>query len=93
MKWSSALAIYILFWAVSIFIVLPFGVKTADEMGADKVKGQAESAPANFSGRKIILRTTVVATTLFALFYLNYLYGWVTMDDISFIHPPANAGQ
>ncbi|MDE2341731.1 MAG: DUF1467 family protein [Alphaproteobacteria bacterium] len=93
MKWTSALAIYMLFWSVTLFLVLPFGVKTADEIGAKKVKGQADSAPAHFNGRKIALRTTIVATLLFAVFYLNFTYNWITLDDISFFHPPANAAQ
>ena len=90
MAWTSALAIYILFWSISLFFILPLGVRTADELGQDKVTGQAESAPANFDGRKIMLRTTLLSTGLFALFYLNYRFGWLTMDAISFIRPPAN---
>ena len=45
MRWTSMVAIYVLFWAFSVFLVLPFGVKTADEAGIEKVPGQAESAP------------------------------------------------
>ena len=78
MKWTSALAIYILFWAFSVFLVLPFGVRTADEAGVAKVAGQAESAPAAFSMKRIVLRTTLVATILFAAFYLNFVNDWLT---------------
>jgi len=45
MRWYSLLAIYFLFWAFSVFFVLPFGVKTTDEAGGERVPGQAESAP------------------------------------------------
>jgi predicted secreted protein len=78
MKWTSALAIYILFWAFSVFLVLPFGVRTADEAGIARVPGQAESAPHLFPAGQIARRVTVVATILFALFYLNFVFGWVT---------------
>ena len=78
MKWTSALAIYILFWAFSVFLVLPFGVRTADEAGIDRVPGQAESAPHRFQPGRIALRVTAVATILFAAFYLNFVFGWVT---------------
>lgn len=78
MKWTSALAIYILFWAFSVFLVLPFGVRTADEAGVPKVAGQADSAPHGFVLRRVIVRTTVVATILFAIFYLNFIFDWVT---------------
>lgn len=78
MNWKSALAIYFLFWAMSVFFVLPFGVKTAEEAGVDLVPGQAESAPHGFSVKRTAIRTTIVATVLWGLFLLNYIYGWIT---------------
>lgn len=87
MKWTSALAIYFLFWSLSVFLVLPFGVRTADEAGAARVPGQAESAPHEFRAGRIALRVTVVATVLFVLFQLNYIYGWITPQIIDRILP------
>lgn len=77
MKWTSALAIYLLFWVMSAFLVLPFGVKTHDEAGLPKTPGQAESAPANFRPGRVALYTTALSAVLFGLFYLNYVNGWV----------------
>ena len=37
------LAIYVLFWSFSVFLVLPFGVKTSAEAGAEHVPGTAGS--------------------------------------------------
>lgn len=82
MQWTSALAIFLLFWVMSAFFVLPFGVKTSDEMGVEKVRGQADSAPANFAPRKVILRTTIVSIILFTLYYINYTQGWIGVEDI-----------
>lgn len=84
MRWTSALAIYVLFWVMSAFLIMPFGVKTADELGAEKIPGQAESAPANFRPRRIIILTTIVATLLFGLYYANYVQGWATADMLNF---------
>lgn len=89
MKWTSALAIYCLFWVMSAFLVLPFGVRTADEMGVEKVPGQAESAPANFSPKKVVIKTTILAAILFGLYYLNYTQGWIGVDDLDFFTPPS----
>lgn len=80
MAWQSALAIYFLFWSFSVFLVLPFGVRTTDEEGGEKVPGQAESAPHRFSILKMAWRTTIVATIAFTLFYLNYVNGWLTVE-------------
>ncbi len=82
MNWTSALAIYILFWAFSVFLVLPFGVRTSAEAGEEHVSGQADSAPHQFAAGRTALRVTIVATVLFALFFANYLYGWITPDMV-----------
>jgi predicted secreted protein len=79
MKPTTIAAIYFLFWFLSLFLVLPFGVRTAEEAGIDKVPGQAESAPAHFDAWKIIRRTSLVAAGFFAIFYLNYTFEWVTI--------------
>ncbi|WP_404339355.1 DUF1467 family protein [Sphingomonas sp. MMS12-HWE2-04] len=86
MRWQSMLAIYILFWAFSVFLVLPWGVRTAQEAGAELVPGQAESAPHGFRPGLIAIRTTIVATALFAVFLLNYIFGWVTADMLDWVH-------
>ena len=82
MPWTSVLAIYFLFWVISAFVLLPFGVKTHDEAGIDKVPGQADSAPANFRPRRVVLRATIAAAILTALYVANYIEGWIGVEDI-----------
>lgn len=82
MRWTSALAIYVLFWAFTVFLVLPFGVRTTREAGGEPVAGQAESAPHEFDVWRLVRRVTAVATLLFGLYMLNYSYGWVTPADV-----------
>lgn len=84
MKWTSVAAIYLLFWVMSAFVVLPFGVKTHDEAGIPKIPGQAESAPANFRPARVIAYTTLVSAVAFGIFYLNYQQGWITTDMFQF---------
>jgi len=88
MKYTSILAIYFLFWVMSAFLLLPFGVQTADEAGVEKVPGQADSAPVNFRPGRLMLRATVISAVLCALFVANYDQGWVTIDDINFLPLP-----
>ena len=80
MHWTSILAIYVLFWVMSAFVLLPFGVRTHDEMGIEKVPGQADSAPSNFRPMMVVLRATVLSGFLFGLYYANYVEGWVTVE-------------
>ncbi len=82
MKPVSAFVIYILFWMLTLFAVLPFGVRTSDEAGEARVPGQAESAPVRPNMKAKALWTTVVSAVLFGLYYANYVNGWITIDDI-----------
>ena len=88
MKWTSVLAIYALFWVLSAFLLLPFGVKTHDEAGIEKVPGQADSAPANFRPGRLAVRATVLAAVLCGLYVANYMYGWIGAEDINLFGSP-----
>ena len=91
MQITSIAAIYFLFWVMSAFIMLPFGVRTAEEAGIETVPGQAESAPANFRPGKLMVRATIIAALCTALFVANYMQGWITAADIDFLPKPPNA--
>ena len=88
MEWTSVVAIYALFWVMSAFVLLPFGVRTHEELGVDRVPGQADSAPANFRPGRLVLRATIVAAALTTLYVLNYINGWVTIDQLDLFTPP-----
>jgi predicted secreted protein len=88
MRWTSALAIYVLFWALSLFLVLPVGIRSHDETGDALVPGQSDGAPANFNPRRVALWTTIVAAVLFGLFYLNYVEGWIGADMLNMFGKP-----
>lgn len=89
MTLTSSIAIYVLFWALTLFVVLPFGVRTTEEVGETVQPGNADSAPHQFSFGKVALRTTIVSAVLFGLFYANYIYGWVGSDVLDWMIPRA----
>jgi predicted secreted protein len=93
MQITSVAAIYFLFFVMSAFVMLPFGVRTADEAGEAKVPGQADSAPVNFQPGKVAARASVVAAIATALFVANYHYGWVTVADIDILPKPPSANS
>jgi len=84
MKWTSVLAIYFLIFCLSAFLLLPFGVKTHEEMGTERVPGQADSAPYRFDLPRHLVRAAVLAVVLTALYVANYRLGWITVDDLDF---------
>ena len=86
MKLTSILAIYVLFWTLCLFLVMPWHVRTAEEVGEKVELGHADSAPHRFPAAKIALRTTLLSLLMFGLFYANYVYGWITVDDIDWMN-------
>ena len=86
MQLTSILAIYFLFFAASVFLLLPFGVKTDEEAGTPKVPGQADSAPHRFDLKRHLRKAVLLGLLLFALYYVNWTFGWVTPDDLDFYH-------
>ena len=81
MNWTSVLAIYFLLWVMSAIFFLPFGIKTHDEMGIEKIPGQADSAPANFQPGRLVLRSTLLSIVLCSRVVAIYIYGWITVKD------------
>ncbi|WP_428629430.1 DUF1467 family protein [Sphingopyxis sp.] len=83
MKWTSILAIYLLFWAFSAFFVLPFHGRRASDDDTPLVKGQDHGAPATLQPGRILMQMTVVATVGFVIYYVAYVNGWVDPDVMS----------
>lgn len=91
MQITSIVAIYALFWVLCAFFLLPFGIKPHSETQAEKVPGQADSAPINFRPGRLALRATLMAAAFTAFFVANYAYEWITVDDINitnYMTPP-----
>jgi predicted secreted protein len=94
MQITSILAIYTLFWMLSLFLVMPFGVRTHEEEGVEKTPGQADSAPVNFQAVRVAKRATLLALVLFGIYYANYVNGWIMPEDLNlFGKPPSAAAE
>ena len=81
---GSIIAIYFLMWVAAAFVLLPFGVRTDEEVGNALIPGQADSAPHRFDIRRHIIRATILAAILFGLYYANWTYGWLSVDALDF---------
>jgi predicted secreted protein len=53
-------------------------------VGAEKVPGQADSAPHKFDLKRHLLKAALLALVLFGIYYVNWTYGWITADDLDF---------
>ena len=86
MSITASIAIWFLFFVAVAFVSLSFGVRTDEEAGTAKVAGQADSAPHRFDVKRHAVRSAIIATTLFALYDLNWVYGWVGTESFDFYH-------
>ena len=86
MSIAASIAIWFLFFVAVAFVSLSFGVRTSEEVGGEKVAGQADSAPHRFDVRRHVLRSAVIATLAFVLYDLNWTYGWVGIENFDFYH-------
>ena len=79
---STQFAIYFVLWWVTLFVTLPFGVRSQHEEGGG-APGTDPGAPiASLMGRKLIW-TTIVSAAIFALAMLAYNAGYLSIERLS----------
>ncbi len=88
MSIASAMVLYCVIWAILFYMINPLWQTSQSEDG-EVVPGTPASAPVNPMLRKKAIITTVIATVLFALAYSTIEFGWITLDDISFLELPS----
>ena len=81
MSLTTAIAIYFILWWVTLFAVLPWGVSSQHETG-DVSPGTEPGAPALPRIAAKLMWTTIVATVLFAVLYVVYVYRLITFEDL-----------
>jgi len=82
MAWSTAAAIYFVIWWVVLFTVLPFGVRNASETGEAVEAGNDPGAPTIPALRAKLIWTTMIASVVFAICWVVYVYRLVSLDDL-----------
>ena len=79
-----AIALYIFIWWISLFVVLPFGVRTQHEEGI-VVPGTPESAPFKPRILRAFLINTVLASVIFAIVYVVIVYKLIDPEKLQFL--------
>jgi len=87
MRGFSYFAVYVLFWVLSAFFVMPFGIRSHDDVNAEQIPGQVSSAPVNFRPGRVMLRATLLSIVLCGLFFANLHYGWITARSVAGLVP------
>jgi len=78
----TALAIYFVIWWVVLFAVLPWGVRSQHESG-EMTPGTDPGAPVLPDIKRKLVWTTIVATVVFAAWFVVYVYRLVTLDQLA----------
>jgi predicted secreted protein len=79
---STWFAIYFVIWWITLFLTLPFGVRSQHEDGVG-APGTDPGAPiATGMGRKLIW-TTVISAVIFAVSLFAYNAGYLSVDRLA----------
>lgn len=81
MSLTTALAIYFLIWWITLFAVLPFGVRAQHESDG-MAPGTDPGAPVMSRILVKLVWNTVVSGIIFGLCYAVYVNRLVTLDDL-----------
>jgi predicted secreted protein len=79
---STALAIYFVLWWVTLFVTLPFGVRSQHEDGVG-VPGTDPGAPILTGMRRKLIWTTVLSGIVFAIGMAAYHAGYLSIERLS----------
>ena len=87
MSITTVIAIYFLIWWVTLFAVLPWGVRSQEE-GGDVAPSTDPGAPLIPKVRNKLIWTTLIASTIFAVLYVVYTRGLIPYDFLMKISGP-----
>lgn len=90
MSWTGAIVLYAVSFFLCLFMILPRGVPTQLEEG-DVEPGTPGGAPAEIDIRRKFMWAAAAAVAPVALFGANAAFGWLTLDDFSFLFPASFA--
>jgi predicted secreted protein len=87
MSTTTVIAIYFLIWWVTLFAVLPWGVRNQEESG-EVALGTDPGAPAMHRMWRKLGWTTLIATVIFGILYVVYTQGLIPYDLLMAISGP-----
>jgi predicted secreted protein len=82
MQIGSLLALYFVIWWLTLFLVLPFGVRSQHETG-EVVAGSDPGAPTMVRIVRIVILNSVLSLVVLALFWIVYVENWLGLSIIN----------
>lgn len=83
---AAGFAVYFVIWWITLFAVLPFGLRTQAE-DEHVILGTVESAPTKFRAWRVVLATTLVSALIYGAWYIASRYLGLSIDSIPQIVP------
>jgi predicted secreted protein len=84
---TTIAAIYFLIWWITLFAVLPWGVRSQSEAGAME-PGTDPGAPASHRVWSKLLWTTLIASIIFGILYFTYVNDLIPYEFLKRISNP-----
>ena len=79
---SWMIAIYFIVWWITLFVTLPFGVRSQHEDGGG-VPGSDPGAPVVPHMRRKLMWTTIISVVIYGLGAWAYRAGWLTVERLA----------
>lgn len=90
MSTTTIIAIYFLIWWVTLFAVLPWGVRSQHENGTFEA-GTDPGAPATHTVWRKLLYTTLIASVIFGVLYFAYTRDLIPFEFLKRISQPPHS--
>jgi len=78
---SAALVLLAVIWFLCLFVILPIGLRTQGDEG-NVVAGTHASSPANFNGKRIALKVTLLALPIWILSCAIIHNEWISIETL-----------
>jgi predicted secreted protein len=82
----STLAVYFVVWWITLFAILPIGMRTQEEDNS-VVLGTVASAPTRFRAVRVVLLTTLASAIIYGSWLFCSVYLGFNLDSIPVIVP------
>ncbi|HRO00362.1 DUF1467 family protein [Nitrobacter sp.] len=81
-KIFSGLAVYFIFWWITLFLMLPLGVRSQHEDG-ELIAGTDPGAPVKALMRRKVIWTTIVSAVIYGVAAVAYYSGLLNVERLS----------